>query len=376
MRVVFLFEGTENEPVRNPSAISRLRSMLVNDASMGQMVWLSKGSGTHGCCCVRFFGSLLGLDSFWIVYRQLLRLYKTVRGLQRGQRANLFIFGFSRGAYQARLFARLVTIFYPKVPIRYLGLIDTVRAGLPIKIGWLYAIPRRVGRCRHAIAIHEYRIKFTPKRVVCGRKRADIEERYFLGCHSDVGWAYNGQRSERACIAWLKCRCCQRTINRAKTGLYGKIALSWLLNPVEHRLDFRADEHTQKVLAFETTPRSINDYINLCVYAPFLVHDPMRELSNLWGIIPPRVRTICFSEQFSPEHLHYTADAVRLVFRQPFMMRNLQYASLVADTIVFKQCLLKILGFSLVERLRIRKCINNYLINFLRTLISEGIPFV
>lgn len=372
MRVVFLFEGTENEPVKNPSAISRLRSMLVNDDSKGQVVWLSKGSGTHGSCLIRILGAWLGLDSFWIVYRQVLRLQKTMRRLGKGQKTNLFIFGFSRGAYQARLFARFVTIFYPKVAVRYLGLIDTVRAGLPIKIGWLYAIPRRVGKCRHAVAIHEYRRKFNPKLVVHRIKRADVEERYFLGCHSDVGWAYNGQRTEKIGIAWLKWRCCQRTINRAKTGLCGKVALSWLLNPVAHRLCFLPDQHTQKVLAFETTPQSIGDYIDLCVWAPFLVHDPTRELSNLWGVIPPRVRKIRFLEQVSPEHLHYTADAVRTVYRQPFMMRDLQYASFVADTIVFKKCLLKILNLSLAERHRIRKCIGKHWTDFWQVLISEG----
>lgn len=65
-------------------------------------------------------------------------------------------------------------------------------------------------------------------------------------------------------------------------------------------------------------------------------------------------------------------QVVRLVYRMSFMMRNLQYASFVADTIVFKRCLLKISEFGPLERHRIRKCINNHMINFYQALISGG----
>lgn len=344
LKIILLFEGTKNDPKKNPSAISRLGAALVNDPSADQVVLPISGSGTHGCCMLRFLCASIGLDSLWIVFRQIRRLRNKLQNEKR--HCDLYVFGFSRGAYQARLFVNLICLFRFKVQIRYLGLIDTVRAGLPVKIGKLYDVPRSVERCRHVVAIHEYRVKFSPKLINVRHVHPNVEERYFLGCHSDVGWAYNGSRYEHISVFGLKWKCCRVSINRARTKLLGKIALSWLIDPVVNELMFLESKEFNNVIAYERSIQTLRDYIDLAALCAFLVHNPIREISNLWGVLPPRLRRMPLYAEHSRSWLHYSASAVRDLYLMPWMLDGFYHAAFIAETIVLKCCLLDIKGLN------------------------------
>jgi hypothetical protein len=149
----------------------------------------------------------------------------------------IFIFGFSRGAYTARALVgilRAVGVMRPgsenlvpyliatyarrggeakmdwdevhlaseafaqhvdgksSVPVKYLGLWDTVKAAgfLRWEIRWPFTreLPNAV-RIRHAVSIDEKRAPFKES-LVNGRTDGSLEEVWFAGVHSDVGGTF------------------------------------------------------------------------------------------------------------------------------------------------------------------------------------------
>jgi hypothetical protein len=164
VKFVLLFEGTGNHDA-NPSAMGRLYDMLEDNRT--QRKHIVSGSGTHGFCMWRLLGRAFGYDAFDVVLKQYQWL--TAHVVQMGldsSRVEIYAFGFSRGGYQARLFCDILTRFgipsqvkeckkyvrkywltllrfipreYYKLStnirfekmIRYVGLIDPVRALIP-----------------------------------------------------------------------------------------------------------------------------------------------------------------------------------------------------------------------------------------------------
>lgn len=122
------------------------------------------------------------------------------------------IFGFSRGATQARTFVRrligtksertdsgLVWLAPngERVPLRinFMGLFDTVASvgGPTLHLDWAseLAIPPEVERCVHYVSAHEVRQAFPLDSVRVGRTYpANCEEVVYPGVHSDVGGGY------------------------------------------------------------------------------------------------------------------------------------------------------------------------------------------
>ena len=294
--VILLFEGTDNEPHRNPSSISWLNGHLINSALQGQVVHLVTGSGTHGCGLLRGMCRISGLDSWSIVREQKrwLRAFMNRQGL-RAVDITLYVFGFSRGAFQARLFTsglfreNLRGAHWPSV--EYLGLIDAVpHIWFPRVRAW-DAIPT-LTQCRHAVAIHEYRRKFAP--LLLEDAAPNHEEQCFLGAHSDVGWAYNGSRHERIYPFGRCFPCCGFRVNRARTKSLGKIALSWIVDPVGRKMKFRNpnDPETFTVRTLESAIQATSDYANLLSFFYLVVHDSTHEASNAFGFLRPRTRRI------------------------------------------------------------------------------------
>lgn len=152
---------------------------------------------------------------------------------------DLFIFGFSRGAYTARVLAGFIhqcgllekgcqnlipyaMKLYKKADfqvsgrfkatlarpcrVKFLGLWDSVST-----FGWVYDplhLPwttnnASVGAVRHALAIDERRVFFRPK--LWGPKTEDTRQVWFAGVHSDVGGGYPESKSGLAKVAleWM-----------------------------------------------------------------------------------------------------------------------------------------------------------------------------
>lgn len=119
------------------------------------------------------------------------------------------VFGFSRGAAQARVFCIWLKRILPdellagvRVTFRFLGIMDTVAsAGLIDSIkgnghgGWAHPDHLRIHPgvlcCVHMVAMHELRKNFPLDTVtVNGIMRANCREYAYPGAHSDVGGGY------------------------------------------------------------------------------------------------------------------------------------------------------------------------------------------
>jgi len=171
------------------------------------------------------------------------------------QNDEIYIFGFSRGAYIARSLVGLIrkcgiprcnykilaqeayhiyrekqwkpdgdeaTVFrdtfsWPNVQIKFLGVWDTVGSlGIPVH-GILFSsdyyrwhdteLSKIVKNAYHALALDEYRHCYTPtmwyknKPVAEGQK---VEQRWFPGAHADVGGGYKGGKLYQRPLQWMQ----------------------------------------------------------------------------------------------------------------------------------------------------------------------------
>ena len=130
---------------------------------------------------------------------------------QHMQYISVAVFGFSRGATEARAFVRQLLARcvekdgeqcwvgknLHRIPLRitFMGLFDTVASvgGPTLHLDWAseLAIPPEVERCVHYVAAHEVRQAFPLDSVRVDRSYpANCEEVVYPGVHSDVGGGY------------------------------------------------------------------------------------------------------------------------------------------------------------------------------------------
>ncbi|TVP68791.1 MAG: DUF2235 domain-containing protein [Rhodobacteraceae bacterium] len=278
--IILLFDGTANTVKANRSNILRLYGSL--EKSDRQLVWYSPGVGTFGGEGTLFYwrarlrevfdrATGWGLDAnVKQAYRFLVDNYDDGKrdGVRVQERDRVILFGFSRGAYTARVLAGFLNAFglmearhlnlldqayrtykgvaetpdapgdwaemdlwyrvlRPRlVPIDCLGLFDTVSSVFE----WGQNGPRfrahantsrnpSVAAVRHAVALDERRALYHPLRWPLGQlcygnrfKRGkprpqDTRELWFAGVHADVGGGYPEKHA----------------------GL-GKVALNWMID--------------------------------------------------------------------------------------------------------------------------------------------------
>lgn len=259
--IVILLDGTSNEISADRSNILRLYGTL--EKSERQLVYYDPGVGTFGAenAWLRFWRKaveVLGLATGWGLdhnvkeaYRFLVQNYDDGHGGGGEQecRDNIYIFGFSRGAYSARVLAGFLHAvgliekrnlnlldyayraykgigengedkfgevrLYERIlapdrpPIRLLGLFDTVasviengRYGPRLRSHAYTKSNRSVESVRHAVGIDERRTMFRPQLWPQGgeywgnpfnkaaAKPQDVCEVWFAGVHGDVGGGY------------------------------------------------------------------------------------------------------------------------------------------------------------------------------------------
>ena len=272
--IVILLDGTSNEISADRTNILRLYGTL--EKSDRQLVYYDPGVGTFGAenAWLRFWRKAVeiwGLTTGWGLdhnvkeaYRFLVENYDDGRGGEPRGRDTIYIFGFSRGAYSARVLAGFIHAvgviekrnlnlldyayrayksigengedkfgevrLYERIlapdrpPIRLLGLFDTVASVIehgrygPRLRSHAYTIRNRsVESVRHAVAIDERRTMFRPQLWPQGEeywgnpfnkaaaKPQDVREVWFAGVHGDVGGGYPEAESGLAKIAlqWM-----------------------------------------------------------------------------------------------------------------------------------------------------------------------------
>ena len=264
--IVILLDGTSNQISGDRTNVLRLYGSL--DRSKKQLVFYQPGVGTFGLngWWQRFKSKtriVLGLATGAGISDNVMQAYEfLVRNFEYGDR--IYIFGFSRGSYTARLLAGFIRIFglvrpeqlqlvryawrayarlgepgsegfsaeighFQKVldgsgiRIEFLGVWDTVASvfDATANFPWLTITQKaytnkndRVKIVRHAVAIDEQRTYFQPSLWEPGqdyeewsrktrsyeKRPQDFEEVWFTGCHGDVGGGYPDPKSGLAKI--------------------------------------------------------------------------------------------------------------------------------------------------------------------------------
>lgn len=256
-RLVVCCDGTwnkpDNETITNVEKIARtVQSDPTASGAAHQLVYYVSGVGAGSYAADRLLGGAFGFGLFHNViacYRFLAQNY--------APGDEIFIFGFSRGAYTARsvagMLARVglltkVSLVEERLPaavhmyqrtdlpegafgasveefkhdhchsaeVSFLGVFDTVGAlGVP---GFRRRTPRfhdvqlssHVRRARHALAIDETRLKFAPTFWEApadppGAPTEDerVKQVWFEGAHSDVGGGYRETGLSDTSLLWM-----------------------------------------------------------------------------------------------------------------------------------------------------------------------------
>jgi uncharacterized protein (DUF2235 family) len=290
--IVLCLDGTSNQFAAINTNVVKLYAML-DRARNDQLSYYQPGIGTF--TPPGFWGRIkswvvkqIDLAIAWFLqthvedaYRFLMRYY------QKGD--NIYIFGFSRGAYTARAVAGMLhkvglltqgneelipfawdkyknetdpavaqgfkNTFSRPVRVHFLGLWDTVSsvgwAWDPKHLPWTQNNPS-VDIVRHAVALDERRAYFVQN--LWGTEPIDVEQLWFPGVHCDVGGGYPEDRS----------------------GL-SAIALKWITEKAEASGLIIDADMKAKILPAQNTPG--NPYA-----APFAGGPANESLTGLWWI--------------------------------------------------------------------------------------------
>lgn len=250
-QLVICLDGTNNRFSQQPTHILRLVRAL-NPNPNQVLSYYDQGVGTFGLKETLFEwqklpARIFGLAFGWGLKRNVEGAYRFLaEQYQPGDQ--VFIFGFSRGAYAARALAALVhamglvpahqthlfdyawsmllardrdgdpdfelqrqfkETFGRELDITFLGLFDTVKS-----LGWVYdpvSIPYTTSnpsvlKVRHAVSLDERRCFF---RQHLWRAKptdpTDVKEVFFRGVHCDIGGGYAVEESQLALVAlrWM-----------------------------------------------------------------------------------------------------------------------------------------------------------------------------
>lgn len=255
-RLIVCFDGTWNTPDKseNPTNVVKiLRAIRNSDGDVRQITFYEKGVGTGGP-----LDHIVGGASGAGLTENMISGYRFLaNNFQQGD--EIFVFGFSRGAYTARSlvgFVHLAGLFSslhlgsdltrtigiyrnsklsrqqkldaindlhidgrPDVRIRCVGVWDTVGAlGIPGDLGRRLLgkqfyfqdvqLSDKIDVALHAVAIDEKRSAFSPTLWVRHKNTAAdpaqvVEQVWFSGVHSNVGGSYKDAGLSDVALDWM-----------------------------------------------------------------------------------------------------------------------------------------------------------------------------
>ncbi|WP_116472540.1 DUF2235 domain-containing protein [Zobellella maritima] len=247
-RLIVLFDGTWNDPQDNTNVVRLARSIVPFDGERRQRFFYDPGVGT--AALTRLAGGVFGAG----LSRNLRQGYDWLaRNYRPGD--EVWVFGFSRGAYTARSMVGMIRkcgllhIITPaglaaaerlyrnkhaapdgiqcrqfrasysrEISIHLLGVWDTVGAlGVPgtlISERGLYCwhdtqLSKVVERAYQAMALDEHRAAYdaVPWTSADGLKKPEqieVEQRWFIGAHANVGGGYGTDPLADLSLSWLQ----------------------------------------------------------------------------------------------------------------------------------------------------------------------------
>lgn len=257
-RIVLSYDGTWNKPAdenlpanaQTETNVSRFYRSIQDQGPDGnaQVKWYDEGVGSHWYD--RFAGGMLGAG----LEHNIVQGYRFLAE-QYDEGDEIYVLGFSRGAYTARSLVGMLrncglvkkgglsdvrvamaygvyrtrddgpdswtarafrARFAREVPVKFLGVWDTVGAlgipldlveGLNMKFYEFHdtRLSNIVENAYHAVAIDEHRKNYD----VCLWDPAEapaqtIEQRWFIGAHSDVGGGYEDRCLSDLALRWMQ----------------------------------------------------------------------------------------------------------------------------------------------------------------------------
>jgi uncharacterized protein (DUF2235 family) len=255
-QLVVCLDGTNNRFSDRPTNVIHILRSLSRDSSQ-LLAYYDQGVGTFGLKETLFEwqkvpSRVFGLAFGWGISRTIGGAYEFLaRNYAHGD--EIFIFGFSRGAFAARALAAMIravglvspyqtnlfdyawamllsrdqqkpdfplqgrfkaTFGQQEVRIRFLGLFDTVSS-----VGWIYdpvIIPYTkkndiVDYVRHAVSLDELRCFFRQNLWSSEvSDLTDLKEVWFAGVHSDIGGGYPPAEPNltRVTLRWMMGQAC------------------------------------------------------------------------------------------------------------------------------------------------------------------------
>jgi uncharacterized protein (DUF2235 family) len=248
--VVFL-DGTNNRFGHDPTNVIRILRSLKKDPDQ-ILAFYDQGVGTFGIRETLFEwqkipSRVFGLAFGWGIEQTVEAGYRFLATNYRHS-DEIYLFGFSRGAYAVRALAAMIhalglvaphqinlfgdawsllhvrvrskdpakdrepdfalhrrfkDTFGREVPIRFLGIFDTVSS-----VGWIYnplVVPHSANNpsvqvVRHAVSIDERRCFF--RQNLWSSTHPNLKEVWFAGVHSDIGGGYQPADSQLALVAF------------------------------------------------------------------------------------------------------------------------------------------------------------------------------
>ncbi|KAF8814000.1 hypothetical protein BYT27DRAFT_7219939 [Phlegmacium glaucopus] len=245
--LILCFDGTSNQFGEYNTNVIELYSRIIKDDS--QLTYYNSGIGTYARPSWRSYtywkqvlDNKIDLAIAWNFEKVILAGYRWLSdNYMDGDK--IFLFGFSRGAYQVRVLAGMInkvglilrgneeqipfayelyadlspkhqektdkssrmaqrfktTFSRSEVRVHFIGVWDTVSSVGVIRGKSLPGTdnfnPNSICYFRHALALDERRVKFLPEYVCGGETYVDeggsaisrVKEVWFAGCHSDIG---------------------------------------------------------------------------------------------------------------------------------------------------------------------------------------------
>jgi uncharacterized protein (DUF2235 family) len=222
-RYVLFFDGTWNDPQDRTNVYKLARSLPDCDEDTDQRFFYDPGVGTAA------LGKLAGGTTGYGLSENLQQGYDWLaRRYCEGD--EIFVFGFSRGAYTARSFVGLIrkcgllhivrfrTNYSREVRIRMIGVWDTVGSlGVPGTtlthrgyFSWHDTqLSKIVDYAAQAMALDEHREAFDIEFWTSddGNKKddnIDVEQRWFIGAHANVGGGYGDDALSDLSFVWMQ----------------------------------------------------------------------------------------------------------------------------------------------------------------------------
>jgi uncharacterized protein (DUF2235 family) len=247
-RLILLYDGTWNDPQDRTNVYRLSRNILDYDGDVYQRFFYDPGVGTSEFTRLR--GGLFGAG----LSKNLLEGYEWLaRRYMEGD--EIWVFGFSRGAFTARSLVGMIrkcgllhittadlldaaeklyrdkqsapdgencrlfrTQYSREVKIHFIGVWDTVGAlGVPgtmISEHELYSwhdtcLSKIVERAYQAVALDEHRaaydaVLWTGENGMKKSEHLEVEQRWFIGAHANVGGGYGDDPLSDLSLAWMQ----------------------------------------------------------------------------------------------------------------------------------------------------------------------------